>query len=251
MNSSTKSAISSVIPDVPNPSRAFVQSVPGGPVGPLRFFSDPSQSRISLPSSDPEDQMISPGSSKIPDSMKDTISREDSLNSLSVPLSQALHSGNSEQIDFCLDRGALLDKSGYGVSNSIIHITLNHIPSDSVIPLLTFCVKTLSQNPRRAKIIVPWIRGLLLTKKTFFVNSKELHQAPEGLLYKLGLLLERRTQSFPKMLQLSGRLDMMMYNLNRSKSKALISLAAQARQISEDNSESRMDLSEEMSDTED
>ncbi|CAN0150950.1 unnamed protein product, partial [Laminaria digitata] len=116
--------------------------------------------------------------------------------SLSTVLTQALQSGDESLLEQCLAVG----------EQGVIEATVERLPSAKVLQFLLRVVAKLEKRPNRAAALGRWIRALLSCHLGYLVSVP-------GLPDKLALLhqlIDRRVASFPKLLQLSGRLDLLL-----------------------------------------
>eukprot|EP00752_Nemacystus_decipiens_P008411 g7521.t1 len=123
--------------------------------------------------------------------------------SLATVLTQALQSGDESLLEQCLSVG----------DQGMIEATVERLPSSKVLQFLLRVVAKLEKRPNRAAALGRWIRALLSCHLGYLVSVP-------GLPDKLALLhqlIDRRVASFPKLLQLHGRLDLL---LARAKAEA-------------------------------
>eukprot|EP00904_Undaria_pinnatifida_P002401 jgi/Undpi1/12161/HiC_scaffold_5.g01837.m1 len=116
--------------------------------------------------------------------------------SLSTVLTQALQSGDESLLEQCLAVG----------EQGVIEATVQRLPSAKVLQFLLRVVAKLEKRPNRAAALGQWIRALLSCHLGYLVSVP-------GLPDKLALLhqlIDRRVASFPKLLQLHGRLDLLL-----------------------------------------
>ncbi|CAB1113977.1 unnamed protein product [Ectocarpus sp. CCAP 1310/34] len=132
--------------------------------------------------------------------------------SLSTVLTQALQSGDESLLEQCLDV----------VDQGVIEATVERLPSSKVLQFLLRVVAKLEKRPNRAASLGRWIRALLSCHLGYLVSVPGL---PEKLAL-LHQLIDRRVASFPKLIQLHGRLDLL---LARAKAESSRRDAAGAR----------------------
>ncbi|CAN0106013.1 unnamed protein product [Ascophyllum nodosum] len=116
--------------------------------------------------------------------------------SLSTVLTQALQSGDESLLEQCLAVG----------NQDVIEATVERLASSKVLPFLLRVVGKLEKNPNRSAALGQWIRALLSCHLGYLVSVPGL---PEKLAL-LHQLIDRRVASFPKLLQLHGRLDLLL-----------------------------------------
>mmetsp|Transcript_7847 Transcript_7847/g.11291 ORF Transcript_7847/g.11291 Transcript_7847/m.11291 type:complete len:603 (+) Transcript_7847:102-1910(+) len=120
--------------------------------------------------------------------------------SLSHLLKQALTSGDDTMLELAL-----------GVRNKgILQVTLSALEASHIALLLTKLTSRLASKPTRADELSLWLRFVLMSEKLQSVvasgGTSDLNLRP------LHNLLQERTESFPHLLRLEGRLSLMGHN---------------------------------------
>ncbi|KAK8814339.1 hypothetical protein WA158_008201 [Blastocystis sp. Blastoise] len=88
----------------------------------------------------------------------------------------------------------------------VIDDTISRLPVANVFPLLELLVERLEKNPRRANILLIWIKTILLKHSSYLMSVPELSKKVEYL----HRLLENRVNSFKKLQKLTGRIELIM-----------------------------------------
>lgn len=121
--------------------------------------------------------------------------------SLATVLSQALKSGDEDLLEQCL-----------GVHDThVISNTVQLLSAPLTLPLIDTLVRKLEKRPNRAATLCPWVRFLLLHHTSYLVSAPGLDQRLAGL-HKLAT---RRVAVLPRLLGLSGRLDLMLSQISK------------------------------------
>ena len=121
--------------------------------------------------------------------------------SLVTVLSQALKSGDEDLLEQCL-----------GVHDThVISNTIQLLSAPLTLPLVDTLVRKLEKRPNRAATLCPWVRFLLLHHTSYLVSVPGLDQRLAGL-HKLAT---RRVAVLPRLLGLSGRLDLMLSQISK------------------------------------
>ncbi|RUS12915.1 hypothetical protein BC938DRAFT_478293, partial [Jimgerdemannia flammicorona] len=110
-------------------------------------------------------------------------------NSLQQMLVQALHSNDAQMLEACLSHS----------NPEIIKNTVRRLPTTYVIPFLTQIVIKFQQKPNRGEALLEWIKAV-----------PDLVKALSALYQTL----DSRLLVFQKLLQLHGRLDLMMSQIS-------------------------------------
>ncbi|KAI9338763.1 Dip2/Utp12 family-domain-containing protein [Obelidium mucronatum] len=139
-------------------------------------------------------------------------------NSLHNLLTQAVHSGDAQLLEQCLQ-----------VSDPVvITATVKRLPASQVVPLLNLLTVRLQMKPTRAKSLVEWVRAVVVCHAAFLMTNPSL----VSHLSTLHSTLSTRTETFTKLLKLSGRLDLVT---------SQIALRASRAQIGEDGEDDNED----------
>lgn len=123
-----------------------------------------------------------------------------SADSVIVLLTQALRSGDNLLLEKCLSV-----TSSRVIKKSVISMNPTH-----AIDLLKDLVYKLKSSPGRAMSILPWIRALLLQHASY-IMSEESSLIVLNTLYQM---IDSRISVFRPILQLSGRLDLILSQIS-------------------------------------
>eukprot|EP00007_Cunea_sp_BSH-02190019_P005796 CAMPEP_0174240642 /NCGR_PEP_ID=MMETSP0417-20130205/19799_1 /TAXON_ID=242541 /ORGANISM="Mayorella sp, Strain BSH-02190019" /LENGTH=675 /DNA_ID=CAMNT_0015319763 /DNA_START=65 /DNA_END=2089 /DNA_ORIENTATION=- len=115
-------------------------------------------------------------------------------------LIQALNTKDQERIDSCL---AVTDAH-------IISETVDRLPTSFVLPFLTVVVDKFRAKPNRGPVLACWIRQILIRHTAYLMTVPHLSSSLSGLYQSI----DQRLGSFKKLMQLSGRLDLIMSQIN-------------------------------------
>jgi len=121
--------------------------------------------------------------------------------SLFTVLSQALKSGDEELLEQCL---AVQD-------TQILSRTVRLLTAPLVFPFINTLVRKLEKRPNRAVSLCPWIRFVLLHHTSYLIGTPGLDQRLAGL-HKVAT---RRVTVLPRLLGLSGRLELMLAQISK------------------------------------
>ena len=116
--------------------------------------------------------------------------------SLQTVLSQALHSQDDNLIEYCIN----------GANLSLIHKTIERLPIEYLIPLLSLLITKIHDKPKRAAHLLLWISAILKYHMTFLMNS----QYSQVILSPLIQILKKRLNNFSSLLQLNGKISLIM-----------------------------------------
>jgi U3 small nucleolar RNA-associated protein 5 len=100
----------------------------------------------------------------------------------------------------------LLERAFQITDKKIINATVKRMNPAMIVKLLDHCVARLQKTPGRAALLVEWIRSCLLHHSGYLLSVPELTTRLASL-YKT---LEKRSETHTKLLKLSGRLDMVV-----------------------------------------
>ncbi|KAI8897474.1 WD40-repeat-containing domain protein [Globomyces pollinis-pini] len=120
--------------------------------------------------------------------------------SLNQMLSQAISSGDKQLLERVLSNS----------DPKIINATIRRINPTLVVPLLDALVVRLQKRPNRAAQLVEWIRACLLNHSGYLLSIPQRNYS----LRALHRTLIKRQEVLPKLLRLSGRLDMISCQMN-------------------------------------
>jgi U3 small nucleolar RNA-associated protein 5 len=121
--------------------------------------------------------------------------------SLVTVLSQALKSSDEDLLEQCL----VVHDAG------VISNTVQLLPPQLTLSLVETLVHKLEKRPNRAATICPWVRFLLLHHTSYLVSVPALHKRLAGLHQ----LATRRVAVLPRLLGLSGRLELMLSQISK------------------------------------
>jgi U3 small nucleolar RNA-associated protein 5 len=127
-------------------------------------------------------------------------------NSLYTMLTQAIHSNDEQFLERCLN----VD------SNLVIHTTVRRLTPDQVVPLLDLLLNRMRTKFTRTTQLMEWIRAILLSHSSYLMTLP-------GVVTRLGTLyqhLDSRVATFQKLLRLSGRLDLVMSQIETRRKQA-------------------------------
>jgi U3 small nucleolar RNA-associated protein 5 len=137
--------------------------------------------------------------SKARKSKKKTIATP-AAGSLQNVLVQALHSHDKQLLEACLEHTKL----------DVIHGTIKRLPTQYLIPLLTELISKFQEKPGRASSLLDWIKAVLTIHTAYLMTVPDL----VGKLSSFYQALDTRYSVFPKLLALSGRLDIVQNQIN-------------------------------------
>lgn len=123
--------------------------------------------------------------------------------SLQTILTQALHSNDNELLEYCLQSGRQ--------NEALIKRTVERLPTTYVLPFVTRMIDKFQGKPSRGLYLVPWIRETISTHTSYLVSVPDLASS----LSTLYQTVDTRLAVFKKLLQLSGRLDLLIAQVNR------------------------------------
>ncbi|KAJ3295629.1 WD repeat-containing protein 43 [Rhizoclosmatium sp. JEL0117] len=124
-------------------------------------------------------------------------------------LTQSIHSGDTQLLEQCLQ-----------VSDPVvITATIKRLPAAQVVPLLNLLTVRLQMRPTRAKSLIEWIRAVVICHAAFLMTNPSL----VSHLSTLHATLTTRSETFTKLLKLSGRLDLVTSQIALRQSRAQFS----------------------------
>jgi len=123
------------------------------------------------------------------------------VNSMQSVLIQALHTKNNALLETCLEVNDPV----------VIKNTVQLLPSNYVIPFLTFIVEKFQAKPSRFEVIA-WIRMVLIHHSSYLMTVPDLIKSL-SLLY---VTVDSRLSAYPHLLKLSGRLDLLLSQVSHS-----------------------------------
>ncbi len=105
-------------------------------------------------------------------------------------LQQALHADDRVKLEYCL---AVHDKE-------IITTTINKLPAACILPFLQQLVDRLEKSPRRGRVLIGWIRRILLRHTAYLMTVPDLAKE----LAALYEIIASRSALYTKFCRLSG-----------------------------------------------
>jgi len=125
--------------------------------------------------------------------------------SLTTLLQQALQSNDSQLLEHCL-----------GASDpEVIDTTISRLPSSTALMFLHKIVERLERRPNRARALVVWVGAVLFRHTSYLVTVPELVNS----LARLYQTIDTRLLSFKKFLKLSGRLELLLEQIQQQNSR--------------------------------
>ena len=116
--------------------------------------------------------------------------------SLGTLLDQALKSNDRAMLEHCLEVQ----------DTEVIDATIRRLPINRVLPFFHAVVKRLEKRPTRGSSLSIWLRAVLIQHAGYLAAVPDLSKH----LSSLSRLIELRVALFPKFLQLSGRLQLLL-----------------------------------------
>eukprot|EP00040_Diaphanoeca_grandis_P029036 m.169004 g.169004 ORF g.169004 m.169004 type:complete len:635 (-) comp31544_c0_seq1:633-2537(-) len=111
-------------------------------------------------------------------------------------LAQALHSNDKALIEECLSN----------TNEAIVRTTVSRLPPPLAVKFLTIVVGKLQARPTRGIMLIVWIRAVLLVHTSYLMTVPDLPEILSGMYN----LVDARLAVFPRLLKLSGRLDLLL-----------------------------------------
>jgi len=109
-------------------------------------------------------------------------------------LEQALQSSDDALLEECL---AVSDQR-------VVDMTVERLPSVRVLPFLLRLTDKVERRPNRGMNLCIWMRAVLMKHTSYLMSVPNLHTKLAGLYQ----ILDQRIGVFPKLLSLSGRLEL-------------------------------------------
>ncbi|KAJ3278551.1 WD repeat-containing protein 43 [Borealophlyctis nickersoniae] len=120
-------------------------------------------------------------------------------------LAQAIHTADAQLIEQAL---RITD-------HSVIMQTVRRMSPAHVVPFLEMILERMQKTPGRTSGLVEWMRAVLVVHAAYLMSVPQL-VSQLGTLYQA---LDSRVTTFPKLLRLSGRLDLVMTQISLRKSE--------------------------------
>lgn len=143
--------------------------------------------------------------------------------SLVTVLQQALHANDKAKLEYCL---AVHDKE-------IITTTVNNLPATCILPFLRQLVDRLERSPRRGRVLVNWLRKILLRHTAYLMTVPDLAKE----LAALYEIIQSRSALYSDFCRLSGRVDVLLAQLTQRKSLQLAATQKQKPVVFKDTSD--------------
>jgi len=120
--------------------------------------------------------------------------------SLQVVLEQALHSKDKKLLNACFD---VLDLG-------IVKNTIQRLSTPTIVPLAQELIERFRTKPSHGTVLTVWFKTLVLYHSSYLMTIPDL----VTVMSSLYLTLDSRLASFPKLLNLSGKLDMILTQIS-------------------------------------
>ena len=146
-----------------------------------------------------------------------------SSDSLSLLLQQALTSGDNEMMEHCLSVH----------ESRIIHTTVSKLRPAAASNLLKELTSKIEKRPSRSNSLLVWVRALLLGHTSFLISLPNTR----GILHALRSITEARVGMAARLERLSGRLDLVMAQIDTRKDYLLKRKSPEIPQIVYDESD--------------
>lgn len=124
--------------------------------------------------------------------------------SLVTVLEQALQSSDDKMLEYCLRM----------TNTDTIDATVQRLPPSRVIPFLTRVVEKFEHRPTRASMLCVWIRSILTNHMSYLMGIPHLVEK----LSSLYQTLEARLKVFQSIYRLSGRLELVLAQIESKRS---------------------------------
>lgn len=116
--------------------------------------------------------------------------------SLAHMLAQALHSNDNALLEECLNN----------TNEAVVRNTVSRLPPQLAVQFLIDVVHKLEARPSRGVMLMSWIRAVLLIHSSYLMTVPDLPEVLSGMYS----LVDTRLSVFPRLLKLSGRLDLLL-----------------------------------------
>ncbi|KAF9115407.1 WD repeat-containing protein 43 [Mortierella sp. AM989] len=161
-------------------------------------------------------------------------------NSLQQMLIQALHSNDLQLLEACLTFNNV----------EVIRNTVRRLPTAYVVPFLTQVIHKFQQKPNRGEALLEWIKAVLLIHTAYLMTVPDLIKK----LSNFYQTLDSRVSVFQKLLNLHGRLDLVMSQIEMRQQYEAEDTTNEAATVyveEDDEDEDEEDLDLDMEDDED
>ena len=116
--------------------------------------------------------------------------------SLQAVLVQALHTDDANLLEYCLSTR----------NTKMIERTIDRLPTPFVLPFLTRVIDKFQSTPSRGQALITWIKEILTRHAAYLLSVPTLTKSLTGLYS----VMDARLSVFKKLLKLSGRLDLLL-----------------------------------------
>lgn len=124
-----------------------------------------------------------------------------SADSIGVILLQALQSDDDQLLETCISVGDI----------TMIQRTVERLPSEYILPFLNTIIRKFQMSPNRASDLMPWIQTVVMLHTSFLMTIPDLNVTSLSGLYQT---VDSRLSTYPKLLKLSGRLDLLLSQIS-------------------------------------
>jgi len=158
-------------------------------------------------------------------------------NSLQQMLIQALHSNDLQLLEACLTFNNV----------EVIRNTVRRLPTAYVIPFLTQVIHKFQQKPNRGEALLEWIKAVLLIHTAYLMTVPDLIKK----LSNFYQTLDSRVSVFQKLLNLHGRLDLVMSQIEMRQQYEAEDTSNEASTVYVEDEDEEEDLEMDMEDDDD
>ncbi|GJJ71949.1 U3 small nucleolar RNA-associated protein 5 [Entomortierella parvispora] len=158
-------------------------------------------------------------------------------NSLQQMLIQALHSNDLQLLEACLTFNNV----------EVIRNTVRRLPTAYVIPFLTQVIHKFQQKPNRGEALLEWIKAVLLIHTAYLMTVPDLIKK----LSNFYQTLDSRVSVFQKLLNLHGRLDLVMSQIEMRQQYEAEDTSNEASTVYVEDEDEEEDLEMDMEDEDD
>jgi len=127
---------------------------------------------------------------------KTKVPKADSMLSVLV---QAIHTKDNLLLESCLE---ITDPV-------VVKNTVQKLPATHVLPFLQLVVEKFQSKPSRMELLV-WIRSVLMHHTSYLISQSNIAKSLAGLY----VTVDNRVSAFPHFLKLSGRLELLLSQIN-------------------------------------
>ena len=149
---------------------------------------------------------------------------------LHTMLQQAIESSNEPEIEWCLMQASKTKSSSHGRFGGVQLCveTVKKLSPRLVMRLLQICIVRLEARPSRAAEMLVWIQAALTHHCAALIQlplqqqhqqqSKQPQMSLMNILERLIALMSARLANMPRLLRLTGKLDILTHQMNRTQS---------------------------------